>query len=212
MPTEPTVYVIDDEPDMCEVLSDILESKHIKVKTYTSPREFMRTYSPDNPGCLLLDIGMPDINGLELMEAIIALENRTPVIFLTGNATIANAVEMLKAGALDFIEKPPKIDVLLSCVRKALELDLQRRYEQQRFCDISQRLNLLTAREREVLTWITEGKSNKMVARILDISSRTVEIHRANILNKMQAQSVAQLVKMDLTAKEYVSTAGRQNV
>ena len=168
----------------------------------------MLTYSPENPGCLLLDIGMPEINGLELMEALIARGNRTPVIFLTGNATIANAVEMLKAGALDFIEKPPQIDLLLSCVRKALEVDLQRRYEQLQFSDIDQRLKRLTAREREVLTWITEGKSNKMIARILDISSRTVEIHRANILNKMQAQSVAELVKMELTAKEYVTTTG----
>ncbi len=196
MPTEPTVYVIDDEPDICKVLSDILEGAHIKVKTYTSPREFMLTYSPDNPGCLLLDIGMPDINGLELMEAIIARGNRTPVIFLTGNATVANAVEMLKAGAVDFIEKPPQIDLLLSCVRKALEVDLQRRYEQLQFSDIDQRLKRLTAREREVLTWITEGKSNKMIARILDISSRTVEVHRRNILAKMEANSLVDLAKM----------------
>ena len=210
MPTEPTVYVIDDEPDICRVLSDILEAAHMRVKTYTSPREFMLTYSPENPGCLLLDIAMPEINGLELMETLNAQGNRTPVIFLTGNATIANAVEMLKAGAVDFIEKPPQIDLLLSCVRKALEVDLQRRYEQLQFSNIDQRLKQLTTREREVLTWITEGKSNKMIARILDISSRTVEIHRANILNKMQAHSVAELVKMDLTAKEYVTITGRQ--
>ena len=169
----------------------------------------MLTYSPENPGCLLLDIGMPEINGLELMETLIAQGNRTPVIFLTGNATIANAVDMLKAGAVDFIEKPPQIGLLLSCVRKALGVDLQRRYEQLQFSDIDQRLKRLTAREREVLSWITEGKSNKMIARILDISSRTVEIHRANILNKMQAHSVAELVKMELTAKEYVTITGR---
>ncbi|MFT4590956.1 MAG: two-component system response regulator FixJ [Gammaproteobacteria bacterium] len=211
MPTEPTVYVIDDEPDICKVLSDILEGAHIKVKTYTSPREFMLTYSPDNPGCLLLDIGMPDINGLELMEAIIARGNRTPVIFLTGNATVANAVEMLKAGAVDFIEKPPKVDVILSCVRKALEIDVHRRHEQLQFSNINQRLKLLTAREREVMTWITVGKSNKMIALILDISSRTVEIHRAKILDKMQAASVAELVKMDLMVKEYMSVAGRES-
>lgn len=208
MPSEPTVYIIDDEPDICKVLTDILEAAHIKAKTYTSPRQFMQTYSPDNPGCLLLDIGMPDISGLELMEAIIAKGNRTPVIFLTGNATVSTAVDMLKAGAVDFIEKPPKIDVLLNCVRKALELDLQRRSEQLKFTSINQRLKLLTAREREVLSWITDGKSNKMIARILEISSRTVEIHRANILDKMQTQSVAELVKMDLTAKEYVGAAG----
>jgi FixJ family two-component response regulator len=116
---------------------------------------------------------------------------------------------MLKAGAIDFIEKPPKVDLLLNSVRKAIALDEQRRAEQRQFSCIDQRLKLLTTREREVLTWITEGKSNKIIARILDISSRTVEIHRANILNKMQAESVAELVKMDLTAKEYVPTPGR---
>ena len=89
MPIEPTVYVIDDEPDICKVLSDILEAACIKVKTYTSPLDFMLAYSPESPGCLLLDIGMPEINGLELMEALIARGNRTPVIFLTGNATVA---------------------------------------------------------------------------------------------------------------------------
>ena len=206
MPAEPTVYVIDDEPDICDILNDILEAAHIKVKTYTSPREFMLSYSPENPGCLLLDIGMPELNGLELMEALIAKGNRTPVIFLTGSATIANAVDMLKAGAVDFIEKPPQVDLLLSCVRKALEVDSQRRCEQLEFSSINGRLKLLTAREREVLTWITEGKSNKAIALILDISSRTIEIHRANILNKMQAHSVAELVKMDLTAREYLNT------
>lgn len=211
MPSVPTVYVIDDEPDICKVLSDILESANIKVKTYTSPREFLLSYSPDNAGCLLLDIGMPDINGLELMEAIIARGNRTPVIFLTGNATVANAVEMLKAGAVDFIEKPAKADVILSCVRKALEIDLHRRNEQLQFASINQRLQLLTAREREVLTWITAGKPNKIIALILNISSRTVEIHRAKILDKMQATSVAELVKMDLIVKEYTSTAGLES-
>lgn len=209
MSNEPTVYVIDDEPDICGVLSDILDAAHIKVKTYTSPLEFMLTYSTENPGCLLLDISMPEISGLELMERLIAEGNRTPVIFLTGNATIANAVDMLKAGAIDFIEKPPKVDLLLNSVRKAIALDEQRRAEQRQFSCIDQRLKLLTTREREVLTWITEGKSNKIIARILDISSRTVEIHRANILNKMQAESIAELVKMDLTAKEYVPTPGR---
>jgi len=211
MLSEPTVYVIDDEPDICKVLSGILEGARIKVKTYTSPRDFMLAYSPDNPGCLLLDIGMPDINGLELMEAIIARGNRTPVIFLTGNATVANAVEMLKAGAVDFIEKPAKADVILGCVRKALKIDLHRRHEQSQFADINQRLDLLTAREREVLTWITVGKSNKMIALILNISSRTVEIHRANILNKMRASSVAELVKMDLMVKEYISTSSLES-
>ena len=145
------------------------------------------------------------------METLIAQGNRTPVIFLTGNATIANAVDMLKAGAVDFIEKPPKVDVILSCVRKALEIDVHRRHEQLQFSNINQRLKLLTAREREVMTWITVGKSNKMIALILDISSRTVEIHRAKILDKMQAASVAELVKMDLMVKEYMSVAGRES-
>ena len=206
MRDQPTVYIIDDEPEICAVLSDILKAADIKVKTYTSPREFITTYSPDNPGCLLLDISMPDISGLELMETIIAQGNRTPVIFLTGNATVATAVEMLKAGAVDFIEKPPQIDILLGCVRKALQLDLQRRHEQLQFSTINQRLKLLTAREREVLTWITDGQSNKMIARILDISSRTVEIHRANIFDKMETQSVAELVKMELAVKDYTVT------
>tara|TARA_R110001599_G_scaffold325504_1_gene537723 strand:- start:98010 stop:98615 length:606 start_codon:yes stop_codon:yes gene_type:complete len=200
--SESTVYVVDDEPDIRELLREIFATAGLKVKTFASASEFLPTYSPDNHGCLLLDMNMPDMDGLELLQALDGLGNQTPVIFLTGAGTVGNAVDALKAGAMDFIEKPVVMANLLSCIRRGLDLDLKRRYERLEAMQINQRFEQLTARESEVMSWIVEGKANKMIARLLGISSRTVEIHRRNIIAKMQASSIADLVKMDLAIRK----------
>jgi two-component system, LuxR family, response regulator FixJ len=201
MKADQTVHVVDDESDIRTLLQDMLATADLRVKTYASAQEILQTYDSDCPGCLLLDIGMPDMDGLQLMEALARVGNRAPVIFLTGSGNIAMAVEALKSGAVDFIEKPPRMDALLNCVRKALDKDLRDRYEYLQYSLIEERYKLLSPREHEVLSLIIQGKSNKAIARILDISSRTVEIHRKNVIEKMQANSVADLVKMGLAIR-----------
>lgn len=201
MAAEQAVYVVDDEQDICNLLRDFLATAGLSVKTFTSGKEFLATYDQDRPGCLLLDISMPGMSGLEVLEELKSRGCMTPVIFLTGSGNVSTAVEALKGGAIDFIEKPPRLEALLNCVRNALSVDLQGRYERMQRLDIEHRIELLTPRETEVMRWLVEGKSNKMIARILDISSRTVEIHRKNIIDKMQANSVADLVKMNLSVQ-----------
>jgi len=202
MPPEPTVYIVDDELIIRSILEDIFDAANLPVATYASAEDFLLTYSPDNPGCLLLDIIMPGMNGLELQKVLTAQGNNTPVIFLTGSGEVPIAVEALKAGAIDFIEKPVEAKTVLNSVKKAMELDLRRRYERLQRSQVEQRVALLTPRELEVMNWVVQGKSNKMIARILDISSRTVEVHRKKVIDKMQAGSVADLVQMVLTARQ----------
>jgi len=202
MAPEPTVYIVDDELIIRSILEDIFNAAHLPVETYASAEDFLLAYSPDNPGCLLLDIVMPGLNGLELQKALSARSNNTPVIFLTSSGDVQIAVEAMKAGAIDFIEKPVEAKVVLQCVKKAIELDQRRRYEQLQHSQVELRVALLTPRELEVMNWVIRGKSNKMIARILDISSRTVEVHRKNVFDKMQARSVADLVQMVLKAQQ----------
>ena len=196
MQSEPTVYAVDDDLFTRTLLEQIFNSADLPVETYASGEEFLASYSPGNCGCLLLDMMMPGMDGLELQRQLASRGNNTPVIFLSGADQISTAVSALKAGAVDFIEKPVEPAEILSSVNKAFTLDQQLRYKRLQEAEIEHRLTQLTRRETEVLKWIVRGKSNKLVARILDISTRTVEVHRRNVLSKMQAESVAELVQM----------------
>lgn len=194
--SEPTVYAVDDDLFTRTLLEQIFDSAEMPVETFASAEEFLASYSPNNCGCLLLDMLMPGMDGLELQRQLTSRGNNTPVIFLSGADQISAAVSALKAGAVDFIEKPVEPAEILNSVNKAFELDKQLRYKRLQEAEIEHRLTQLTRRETEVLKWIVRGKSNKLVARILDISTRTVEVHRRNVLSKMQAESVAELVQM----------------
>ena len=202
MRAEPAVYVVDDDLIVRILLEKVFQAANINVETYASAEDFLATYSPNNSGCLLLDIMMPGMSGLELQEALVSLRNNTPVIFLTGSDEVKVAVKALKAGAVDFIEKPVVPKTVLKCVNRAMELDLKNRYERLQSSQIEQRIISLTPREHEVMKWIIRGKSNKVIARILDISIRTVEVHRRNVIEKMQATSVVDLVQMVLRTQK----------
>lgn len=193
---QPTVYAVDDDLLTRILLESIFQAANLNVETFSSAEEFLATYSPKNTGCLLLDILMPGMDGLELQERLKEKGNQTPVIFLSGSDEVRVAVQAFKAGAIDFIEKPIKPNVVVNCVSKALELDQQNRYRQLQRTQINQRITQLTPREAEVMKWIVRGKSNKLIARILDISPRTVEVHRKKVLEKMQAESIVELVTM----------------
>jgi two-component system response regulator FixJ len=191
-----TVYAIDDDPFILLLLEQILQGAKLRAETYSSAEEFLKSYSPANPGCILIDLVMPGVDGLELQRIIAEQGNHTPVIFLSGAAKVQFAVEAMRQGAVDFLEKPVLPKHLLDSVEKAIGLDLRNRYERLQHSHIELKLAQLTARESEVLMWLVKGYSNKMIARVLDISSRTVEIHRKNVIEKMEAKSIVDLVKM----------------
>ncbi len=196
MNSDPTVYAVDDDAYTRAALEQIFHTADLPVETYASAEEFLVTYSPANRGCLLLDMLMPGMDGLELQKHLISKGNLAPVIFLSGSDRVGTAVSALKAGAVDFIEKPIESTEVLRAVGSALELDQRNRFKRLQQAEIDNRITQLTRREAEVMKWIVRGKSNKLIARILDISTRTVEVHRRNVLGKMQAESLAELVQM----------------
>lgn len=198
---EQTIYIVDDDPIIRNVLDAIFSPESINVKLYPSAEKFLLDYDSSNAGCILLDIMLPGMNGVELHEVIAALGNRAPVIFLTGTAEVSVAVERLKAGAMDFITKPFNRESVLSTVKSALEVDLQAQSARLKNRDVIERFSSLTPRELQVMEGLVKGLPNKSIARNLDISSRTVEVHRKNLIDKMQAKSSADLVVMWIDIK-----------
>tara|TARA_B100001540_G_scaffold166788_1_gene147536 strand:+ start:6654 stop:7283 length:630 start_codon:yes stop_codon:yes gene_type:complete len=189
-----TVYAVDDDPTTLTLLRALLADADVQVETYESAESFLLAYSPERPGCLLLDVVMPGMDGLELQRTLDELGSDIPIIFLSGTAEVRTAVRALKAGAIDFIEKPLNATRIKRCVQYAVQLDLERRYVKSRRCEAELKRRLLTRREREVMDWMVKGKSNKEIARILGISSRTVEVHRGRVMEKMEARNVLELV------------------
>ncbi len=196
MAAETTVYVVDDDQAVRDSLRWLLESVGHRVRTLASAADFLETCGPDDPGCLILDIRMPGMSGLELQEALAARGIELPIIVITGHGDVAVAVQAMKGGALDFLEKPFNDQVLLDRVQSALTRDAQRRRERAERAALEARLAQLTPREREVLEQVVAGHPNKVVAHNLGISVKTVEIHRARAMEKMQAQSLPDLVAM----------------
>lgn len=196
MTTEKTVYVVDDDEAVRRFLRGLIGSIGLGVKTYASAQEFLDGYEAGSPGCLLLDIRMPDMSGLELQAELRRREIDIPVIILTGHGDVKVAVHAMKAGALDFIEKPFNNELLLHAIQKAVAGSLHSSGARVRRQELLQRLETLTTRERQVLGLVVAGETNKGVARHLGISEKTVEIHRAKVMEKMQAKSLAELVKM----------------
>lgn len=196
MSKELTVFVVDDDQAMRGSLHWLIESVGMQVETFDSAHAFLDAYDPGRAGCLLLDVRMPGMSGLELQAYLGRRAIRIPVIIITGHGDVAMAVKAMKAGAVDFIEKPFDDEQLLNSIRKALEYDEQQRALQARKAEIAARLVALTPREREVMAMVTDGKSNKEIAAALSVSAKTVEVHRARVMDKMRADSLAELVRM----------------
>lgn len=193
-----TVFVVDDDQAMRSSLKWLIESVGMRVQTYPSADAFIQDYYPGRAGCLLLDVRMPGMSGLDLQEYFLRQGIRLPIIIITGHGDVPMAVRAMKGGAVDFIEKPFNDELLLDSIRSALELDEQQRGEQAMRSEVATRLDQLTPREIEVMGMVTEGKSNKEIAAALGVSAKTVEAHRAHVMEKMQAESLAELVKMAL--------------
>ena len=196
--SEPTVFVVDDEADIRDALRMLLASVKLKVETFGSAREFLAAYDPKRAGCMILDVRMPGMSGPELQEQLRANNINIPIIIITGHGDVPTAVRTMRAGAIDVLEKPFSDDLLLERVHQALERDAATRTDQAEREKVASRMARLTPREREVMGAIVQGKLNKVIAADLGLSTRTVEIHRARIMEKMEARSVSTLTRMVL--------------
>ncbi|MGD8912397.1 MAG: response regulator transcription factor [Candidatus Thiodiazotropha sp.] len=200
MANRPTVFVVDDDQAMRNSLKWLIESVSMQVETFESADAFINSYYPGRSGCLLLDVRMPGMSGLELQEYLRANQIAIPVIIITGHGDVPMAVRAMKSGAVDFIEKPFNDELLLESIRYALALDVRQRDMQKQRAEIATRLARLTPREHEVMVMVTNGKANKEIAGNLGVSAKTVEAHRARVMEKMEANSLAELVRMAINA------------
>ncbi len=196
---EPTVFIVDDDSAIRVAMQALLESVDLRHEILPSADEFLEKYGSGNEaGCLVLDIRMPGLGGLELQDELIKRGNSIPIIFITGHGDVPMAVEAMQKGAVDFIQKPFRDQELLDRIHLALRTDEERRAEARRTEEIRSLIDKLTQREREVFELVVTGKPNKVIAFELGVSQRTVEIHRARVMEKMQARSLADLVRMHI--------------
>jgi len=198
---ESTVIVVDDDADLRESLGWLFESAGLRFKSYSTAQEFLTDYKPEEPGCLLLDVRMPGLSGLDLQEELRRRGVTPPIIMMTGHAKVPMAVRALKGGAIDFIQKPFSDQVLLERIRQAIDLDRRTRQVRMEAAKFAALLTHLTPRERDVMDLVIAGKPNKIIAADLGISPKTVEIHRGRVMEKMQVESVAELVRLDLLCR-----------
>ncbi|MCH7982198.1 MAG: response regulator transcription factor [Proteobacteria bacterium] len=193
---KPTVFLVDDDEAVRDSLGLLMKSVDLTSRSFASAGDFLAEYDPDSPGCLILDIRMPGMSGMELQQKLIDMRAKLPIIFITGHGDIPMAVEAMQRGAVDFIPKPFRDGELLDRINKALENDRKNRDSLVEREVIEERIEKLTPREKQVLELVVQGKANKVIAGDLEVSQRTVEIHRARGMEKMQVRSVAQLVRM----------------
>jgi RNA polymerase sigma factor (sigma-70 family) len=192
----PTIFIVDDDPSVLKALARLLRSAGLSASTFTSSQEFLDHHDQNAPGCLVLDVAMPGINGLELQLALAAEGSRLPVIFLTGNGDIPMSVRAIKQGAVDFLSKPVNDSDLIAAIHDAIEKDRVARQARATLSELQQLLAKLTPREREVLSHVVSGKLNRQIAAELGTVEKTIKVHRANLKKKLNVQSLAELVKL----------------
>ena len=195
-----TVYIIDDDPIICNSIRLLLEAEGFDARAYISARDFLNAIGPEEMACVVTDVRMPGMSGVDLLTHIATRRLKLPVIVMSGQADVALAVHAMKQGAVDFMEKPFSDAALLDSVRRALDRNVPHPEQDATAQEIRSRLAVLSAREREVLDRLTAGKSNKFIAGELGISYRTVEVHRSNLMKKTKAGSLPELVRMSIAA------------
>lgn len=195
---KPTVYAVDNEPVTLDLLRQLLESEGYQVHACGSAKEFLHTFNPHRSGCVVMDICLPDMNGLEIQAKLADEGIAIPVIMVTERGDVSMAVQALKAGAVDVIERPYHSKDVLICVRQAIKQGKEVRQNQLQLAELEKRHKRLTPREREIMQLVVDGHINKQIAAELGLSRKTVEIHRANGMRKMEANSLAELVRMSV--------------
>ena len=193
---QPTVFIVDDDAAIRFAMQALMDSVNIKHEIFPNGDEFLKSFDDHRPGCLVLDIRMPGLGGLELQDELLKRGNLLPIIFITGHGDVPMAVEALQNGAFDFIQKPYRDQELLDRINQALSWDEEHRSEEDQKRELQARQESLTPREREVMECVVRGLANKVIAMDLELSQRTVEIHRARVMEKMRARSLAGLVRM----------------
>jgi FixJ family two-component response regulator len=190
------VFIVDDDPAICRALTRLLRAAGFAARSFLSPQEFLETHDPATPGCVILDVALPGLNGLELQEALATSGCARSIIFITGQGDIPMSVRAMKAGAVDFLTKPVDDKLLLAAIRTAIDRDRLARRARADSEFVAQRLATLTHREREVLEHVVAGQLNKEIARDLGTVEKTIKVHRARVMAKMGVQTLADLVRV----------------
>ena len=193
---EPTVYLVDDDPGVRRSAKELIESIGLRVQAFGSAREFLEAQRADAPGCLVLDIRLPGLSGLDLQRELAKTSSPLPIIFISGHGDIPMTVQAMKAGAIEFLPKPFRDQQLLDAISQAIERDSLARNERRELAELRRRHDSLTPREREVMTFVVKGLLNKQVGAELGMSETTVKLHRGQVMQKMKAESLADLVRM----------------
>jgi FixJ family two-component response regulator len=198
MMQEPTVFIVDDDPDLRDSLRWLMTTVGLRVEVFATAAEFLQEPPRRGPGCLVFDVRMPGMSGLDLYESLVARGERMPVIFITAFADVPMAIRAMKSGAVEFVEKPFNRQELLDRVQRAIHADIARRRQIAAREAVRKRFQRLTAKEREVLELIKEGQPNKVISAQLDITSRAVEMRRANLMKKLGVRTLAELLRMSI--------------
>lgn len=198
---DPKVFIVDDDAAVRRSIRMLIRTIGIEAEAFASAKDFLDAYDPKQPGCLVLDVRMPGMSGLELQEKLRDMNANLPIIFVTAHGDVPMAVNAMRSGAVDFIQKPFRDQELIDRVQQALEQDARSRAALAGKEEIQRRVSALTPREREVMDMVVAGKANKVIAANLGLSERTVEIHRSRVMKKMEAESLPQLVQMMVSLK-----------
>ena len=191
-----TVYIVDDDPDVCRAVGRLVRGAGYEVREFNSAREFLVAHEPEPPGCLLLDLSMPDVDGLQLQQSLVASGCHRPIVFLTANGDIHNTVRAMKAGAVNFLTKPVDRDELVAALAEALERDAAGRAAWEMRNTIIGRIATLTPREQQVFEKVVAGRLNKQIAAELGTVEKTIKVHRARVMQKLHATSLIQLIEI----------------
>jgi two-component system, LuxR family, response regulator FixJ len=205
-PQQPTIYVIDDDADFCASMHFLISSAGLHVKTYPDARRFLDGHDPDAPGCVILDLRMPGMDGLELQRQLAERDSALPVIAVSAHADVPSAVQFMKQGAIEVLQKPFDDRVLLERIQSALAKNQSLRSRRGQESTVRRRMERLTPRERQVMDLVVAGLANKQAAAELKVSEKTIEVHRARVMQKMEADSLAELVRLCLTVKAEPAT------
>ena len=194
------VFLIDDEPSVLKALARVIGATGFRTASFSSPQSFLEQYEPAARGCIVLDVSMPGFTGLELQQALIEKNCSLPIVFLTARGDIPTSVRAMKHGAVDFLTKPVDDNDLIAAVDRALDREATDQVRRAQIAELQMRFSMLTSREQEVLGHVIAGRLNKQIAAVLGTTEKTVKVHRARVMEKMQAQSLAELVRLSGTA------------